>query len=150
MPASKAQRALTAQRRADAIALKLAGADWAAIARQLGYSGAAAACKDVTRALEAATREQREQAEMLRQVELARLDRIQVGLWTAAAAGDPRAAEVVLKVIAQRIKLLGLDAVPPPRIEEAKSVVGALAASLRAAYDAMGHDDADDDGEPDA
>lgn len=147
MPASKAQRALTAKRRADAISLKLAGADWATIGRQLGYSGPAAACKDVSRALDAAATEQREQAETLRQVELARLDRIQMGLWTAAAAGDPRAAEVVLKVIGQRIKLLGLDAVPP-RIEEARSVVGALAASLRAAYDAMG-DDADDDGEPD-
>lgn len=143
MPASKAQRALTARRRADAISLKLAGADWQTIAAQLGYAGPAAACKDVTRALEAASGDLRAAATDLLSVELARLDRLQVAMWGPALAGDARSAEVVLKISAQRSRLLRLGE-QTPRVEEARSVVGALAASLRSAYASMGPEEPSD------
>ena len=110
MPASKAQRALTAKRRTDAIALRLAGADYETIAAKLGYSTRGAAYTDITRALEARLAEQREEVDLLRQSELSRLDRLQQGVWTAAISGDPRSAEVALKIIDRRCKLLGLDA----------------------------------------
>jgi hypothetical protein len=109
MPASKAQRAATAERRSRAIAMRIAGVDYDTIARQLGYADRGSACKDVSRALEQRTKEQQQAADSLRTAEVARLDRLQAGLWTAAAGGDARTVEVVLKVIDRRIKLLGLD-----------------------------------------
>lgn len=116
MPPSRAQRAATAQRRTQAIQLRLAGAEWQQIADTLGYADRAAANKDVTRALETAAREQRASADVLRETELQRLDRMQRGLWAAAISGDVRAVEAVLRVMDRRMKLLGLDV--PPDIEE--------------------------------
>lgn len=115
MPASRAQRAATAQRRTQAIALRLAGLDFETIATRLGYASRGAACNDINRALEQSLAEQARDVEVLRQAELLRLDRLQAGVWTKALAGDPRSAEVALKVIDRRCKLLGLDA--PQRFE---------------------------------
>jgi hypothetical protein len=116
VPASRAQRAKTADRRAKAIALRLAGTEWEQIANALGYANRSAACKDVSRALESALAEQTANAEVLRETELMRLDRIQRGLWPAAIAGDTRAADTALRVIDRRVRLLGLDV--PPDVEE--------------------------------
>ena len=115
MTASRAQRATTAERRTRAIAMKLAGATYDQIASTLGYASKGAACQDIKRALEHRLEEQGYQADLLKQQELARLDRLQAGHWAGAIGGDTRAAEVVMKVIAMRIKLLGLDA--PARVE---------------------------------
>lgn len=116
MVASKAQRAKTAQRRSQAIALKLAGAEWQQIADTLGYADRGAACKDVTRALETYVAEGQAGAEVLRETELLRLDRIQRGHWSQAVGGDSRSADTVLKVIDRRCRLLGLDV--PPDVQE--------------------------------
>lgn len=110
MAASRAQRAQTAERRARAIALRLAGLEYQAIADRLGYSSRQAARVDVERALQANLAEESRQADLLRQVELQRLDRLQAAAWPAAAAGDLRAIDTVLKVVDRRCKLLGLDA----------------------------------------
>jgi len=110
MPASKAQRAATAERRSKAVAMRLAGMDYDTIVIRLGYSDRGAACKDITRALEANVAEQNRTVDVLRQAELQRLDRLQAGMWTAAAGGDSRAVETVLRIIDRRCKLLGLDA----------------------------------------
>lgn len=112
MPPSRAKRAQVAQRRTQAIQLRLAGADWEQIAKTLGYSDKGSACKDVTRALEQAVAEQNESAEVLRETELQRLDRLQRGHWASAIAGDTRAADTVLKITDRRMKLLGLDVSP--------------------------------------
>jgi hypothetical protein len=117
MPASKAQRAQTAERRGKAIALRLAGLDYETIAQRLGYSGRAAAYKDIERALAANLAQERASSEELRKVELLRLDRLQAAAWQAAATGDLRAIETVLKVIDRRCKLLGLDAPVRSRVE---------------------------------
>jgi len=109
MPASRAQRAFTADRRAKAIALRIAGADFAQISTALNYSGANSARKDIGRALEIGIAQQRENTDALREVELRRLDQIQRGLWRAATSGDPRSADTVLRLIDRRIRLLGLD-----------------------------------------
>lgn len=110
MPASKAQRAKTAERRAKAVAMRLAGVDYETIAQRLGYASRGAAYTDIDRALQARLAEQHQGAHVLRQQELARLDRLQAAAWTAAASGDLKAIETVLKVIDRRCKLLGLDA----------------------------------------
>lgn len=110
MPASKAQRAATAQRRRQAIALRLAGADLQTIADRLGYAGRAAVCVDLGRAYDVALAEMTRDAEELRALELARLDRLQAAVWAAAMAGNVRAADTALRVIDRRCRLLGLDA----------------------------------------
>jgi hypothetical protein len=110
MPASRAQRAKTAQRRTEAIKLRLAGVDFDTIAARLGYASRGAACTDINRALEQAVAEQTASADVLRHEELQRLDRLQAGLWTAAAGGDTKAVDSVLRIIDRRCKLLGLDA----------------------------------------
>lgn len=110
MSASRAQRAVTAERRAKCLALVLAGATWDTIAERLDYRDKGAACKDFTRALQATQAEVSANAATLRQVELLRLDRLQAGFWPRALAGDHRAGKVVLDVHDRRVRLLGLDA----------------------------------------
>lgn len=110
MPASKAKRAEVAQRRAKAVAMRIAGMDYETIAQRLGYYNRGAAYNDITAALEANVAEQNRNADVLRQEELQRLDRLQAGVWAAAAAGDTRAVDTALKIIDRRCKLLGLDA----------------------------------------
>jgi uncharacterized protein (DUF3084 family) len=110
MAVSKAQRAATAARRANAIKLRLAGLDYETIAQRLDYSSKGSACTDITRALAASIKEQGRSADELREVELARLDRLQAAAWGPAVGGELRAIETVLRVIDRRCKLLGLDA----------------------------------------
>lgn len=145
MPASKAQRAATAERRTRAIAMRLAGADWDTVASQLGYSGRDAACKDVTRAMEAGLAKQTHNAGLLRHQELLRLDRLQRGLWTRAVAGDHKCADTVLRIIQTRVKLLGLDQISAVASHGAASLVDRLSDALHLD---QGTDDLVDDGYP--
>lgn len=111
MPASKAKQAQVAERRKKAIAMRLAGADWQAIADQLDYNSRGAACQDVTRSLEANRREEAAAAEELRQVTVMRYDRLQAAFWQKAVNDkDPKAAEIVLKCLAGRAKIEGVEA----------------------------------------
>lgn len=109
MPASKVKQASVAKRRADAIRLRLAGVDYETIAQRLGYSSRQSASKDVCRAIDNYRHEEEAAVETWREIESQRLDRLQAAAWPAAAKGDLKAIETVLKVIAQRSKLLGLD-----------------------------------------
>jgi hypothetical protein len=113
--ASKAQRAATAKRRADAIKLRMAGLDYETIAERLGYSSRQAAQKDMQRALTAYVQEASTAVEELRHVELMRIDRLQAAAWPAAMKGELLAIETCRRLIVERRKLLGLDR--PPRIE---------------------------------
>lgn len=110
MPASRAQQAKTAERRRKAIAMALAGFDWDTIADRLEYASRGAAHTDVTRAMEKAAAEATRDADVLRQVELERINRLQVAYWPKAIAGDTDAAKVVQWCIDRRAKLTGLDA----------------------------------------
>lgn len=108
MPASKAQQAATAKRRAQAIALKLAGMDFDTIAERLEYADPGAARKDLWRAFHANRLEERQAVETLREVEGARIDRLQAAVWSKALKGDLKAVETVRRLIAERIRLFGL------------------------------------------
>lgn len=112
---ASARKAVIAERRTKAITLRLAGADYDTIAARLGYSGRAAACKDITRALAVAMADLGRSADELRELELTRLDRLQAAAWAAAVGGDLRAIDTVLRVVDRRCRLLGLDA--PVRAE---------------------------------
>lgn len=105
MPASDAQRLKTAHRRSQNLQLKLAGLGWDEIAERLGYSGKAAACKDFARALEQTRSTIALNAEELREIEMLRLDRVRAGSWKRALSGDPKSADIVLKVHDRVVKL---------------------------------------------
>jgi len=126
MPASRAQQAKTAERRRQAIQMRLAGADWDVIADRLDYASRGAACTDVTRAMEKAAAEAIRDADVLRQIELERINRLQVAYWTKATAGDTDAAKVVQWCIERRSKLTGLDA----PIKHQVATIGAIEAAI--------------------
>jgi len=134
MPASRAQRAQTAERRAKAIALKLAGLEYETIAQRLGYASRGACCTDIKRALAANLEQVQQSAEELRTLELMRLDRLQAAAWPAAAQGDPRVIDTVLKIMAERRKYVpGLEA--PARSEVTLDYIDDL---IRAAEEDLG------------
>jgi hypothetical protein len=133
MPASRAQRTQTAERRARAVQMRLEGADYPAIAAELGYSDQAAAHKDITRALESAVTRQHKAVELLRQEELMRLDLLWVEVWKVLKRdhvtvsngrlvrddrGQPlrddgpvlAAVDRLVRILERRAKYLGLDA----------------------------------------
>lgn len=110
MSASRAARARTAERRRQCLQLRIAGATWDRIAEQLDYASRAAACKDFLRAMEATQAAVTENATLLRQLELARLDAVQRAFWPDAINhADHRAGKVLLDVHDRRVRLLGLD-----------------------------------------
>lgn len=108
MPASNAQQALTAKRRAQMINLRLAGMDFETISERLEYASAHAASRDFHRAFQANRLEEKEAVETLRNVEGARLDRLQAAVWPKALKGDLKAVETVRRLIAERIRLFGV------------------------------------------
>jgi hypothetical protein len=137
MPASKAQRAATADRRTKAIALRLAGLDYQAIADKLGYSDRAAAYVDIDRALKANLKAETEHVDTLRYATGLRLDRLQAALWPKAVGGDTKAADTCLRIIQQRCKLEGVEAPTQIALQhrlevEAQVVADAVAAALDA------------------
>lgn len=107
-----------ATRRAEAIALRRAGARVDQIAQQFEvhprtvYAWLQDAIRDIPR----------EESEELRALELDRLDAIFRGHFHAAVGGDVRSAEMCLRVMDRRARLLNLDAAPTAGLEQ----VGAL------------------------
>jgi hypothetical protein len=109
MVARKARAVITAERRTKAVQMKIEGATWDAIAKELGYAHKAAACTDVQRALEQNVIQQGLAIEAWRELELGRLDAMQLAIWPKAMEGDCRAIETCLKILDQRAKYLGLN-----------------------------------------
>jgi hypothetical protein len=88
------------------IELRRTGATWRQVADQMGYAGPSGAYQAYQRI---ANRFIRPKLEELRDIELDRLDRLQLGIWAKAASGDIKAIDSVLRIIEKRAKLLGLD-----------------------------------------
>ena len=76
------------------------------IAIELGYANRSGVWKARQRAL---AHHQAEAAENYRTLEVARLDALQAAIWDKAMEGDPQAVGAVLKIIDQRMRVLGLD-----------------------------------------
>jgi hypothetical protein len=114
--------------------MRLAGVPYKTIADKLGYGSQAAASKDVTRALQMASRAQQESSEQLLQIEIDRLDRMMAALWTSACGGDVKAVEAVERLIARRSSLLGLDLINRNGAENSDvvSLLGNLFAQIQA------------------
>lgn len=115
MSASKAQRASAAKKRAQAVALRIAGVDWATIADRVGYRSPGAACTAVGEALKANLREQDMAVDELRALGLAKVQRLQAAFWPQAIQDkDPKAAKIVLECLRQEARLQGTEA--PTRV----------------------------------
>lgn len=96
-------------RQAEAMKMRLAGHQYDAIAKKLGYASKSGAYAAVMAALDAT---RRPAAEQLRTLQLERLERLLFKHWPAAMRGDHRATEQVLKIMARMDRLNGID-VPP-------------------------------------
>jgi hypothetical protein len=81
LPASRLQQAQVADRRARAIALRIAHVPLAAIADQLGYTSPAAVSMDLKRALEQRRDALADQADTLAALESEKLDAVEQRMW---------------------------------------------------------------------
>ncbi|EWS99639.1 hypothetical protein N865_21725 [Intrasporangium oryzae NRRL B-24470] len=99
--------ALAAARRARAVELRTQGWTYQQIADELGYANRGAVYQAVSKALQGRTHEA---VDSLRDLETARLDALQHGVWDRAMNGDVEAARAALRIIVARCRLLGLDA----------------------------------------
>jgi hypothetical protein len=103
----------------------MGGCSYGEIAAQVGYANRGSAWKVVNAALRSASAGM---ATEYRDLELARLDAIQAAHWPEAISGSVKAADLVLRVIDRRIRLLGLDQVgrqdEPPRTLVVNAPIG--------------------------
>lgn len=137
MPASRAQQAKTAERRRNAVAMRLAGADWDTIRERLGYASRGAACTDVKRALDASLAQMHESVAMLRHIAGLRLDRLLMVVFPMALRGHLKALEQARGIIADQRKLYGLD--EPTRHEVVS--IGAVEAEIARLEAQLGDND---------
>lgn len=94
-----------AQRAAQVVQLRIAGLSQVDIAERMGMSQSQVS-RIIRKALEAQAHEGKE---TLRELELARLERLHSATWPAALRGNLGAASVVLKASERRSRLQGLD-----------------------------------------
>jgi hypothetical protein len=95
-----------------AVEMRLAGVEFKDIAAALGYTCGSSAHKAVKRAM---AEQIQEPTAQLRQMEVARLDRMLTALWPKVLEGKWLAHDRALKVMERKAALLGLDA-PQRRI----------------------------------
>lgn len=97
-------------KQAKALELALAGASYEQIAKACGYQHRSSAMRIVRLAIKKWSPIDSSDAEAVRDVELARLDRLQAAHWSKALKGDHRSTEMILRIMRRRSLLLGLDA----------------------------------------
>jgi len=73
--------------------------------------------RTVTKALALAARKSGESAEIVRRIELERLDKMYQSLWEQIESGSTRAIEMGLRIMERRAKLTGLDAPEQKQIQ---------------------------------
>jgi hypothetical protein len=96
-----------AERRRQALELRKAGYTFEAIAKAIGYKDHSGAYRSVQTALKQLVAQP---AAEVRELELARLDQLLLGLWPRAIAGHEKAVASVLRIMERHADLLGLDA----------------------------------------
>jgi len=108
---TSARRIQAAERQAKAVQMRMEGANYEAIGREIGTT-AMGAHKAVTKWLDTVRNQTAETAAQMLTVELARLDELQSSLWQDAKAGKLPVIDRVLAISDRRAKLLGLDKMP--------------------------------------
>lgn len=94
-------------RRVQAVDMRIAGARYADIAEQFGYTDPSTARGVVMRSLRAV---EAEKVGELRELENARLDLAQQAIWPKVLRGDPQALNAWIRLSKRRADLNGLDA----------------------------------------
>lgn len=113
---SREKAAVRLGRTKQAMQMRVDGYDYSEIAYQLGYGTAEAAAKDVHEALEEEFLEnQQYSSEILRMIELKRLNTMYNALLPGISRGNSRAVDVGVKISDRIAKMSGLDA--PVRTE---------------------------------
>lgn len=102
------RRVRATQRQLEAIQYRIAGLSYEAIGKRLGISGVSVA-KLIKRALQTYYSRIGEEIEVLRRIELERLDVAQSAIWNGVVNGDLEAIDKFLRISARRSALLGLD-----------------------------------------
>jgi hypothetical protein len=108
-------RALAAARRAQAVELRTQGWTYERIAVELGYANRGTVFHIVSEALRAHTAEA---VGELRNLEVERLDSLQLAVWHKAMEGDVPSAIAAVRCIMARCRLLGLEGPSMLRAEE--------------------------------
>lgn len=139
---TRAEQLLAAERKKKAFALRKGGASYPEIAEALGVS-VSTAHGYVASTLEALQKEAREDADVIREMELMRLDSMWMALMPQMQKGHLQAIDKGLKIMERRSKFLGLDmpvktALTNPDGTEhpLNAAAGGLASLLKAAEDA--------------
>ena len=115
------------ERERQVLELRQAGVDYATIADRVGFTNRGSAKRAFDRAL---ARVHYPQVTQARDLEAARLDRLQAAHWSKALKGDDKATAQVLRIIDLRIRLLGLS--HADGIAEREARVNELQAALMA------------------
>jgi hypothetical protein len=138
-PTPPERRAEQARKKAEAVArqqaalrLRLAGATFEDIARQLGYASKCGALKAYRAALNVPTQESRVEARQLCRL---RYERLLLTWWPKAIAGDERASDRVCNLLADLRELDALDLPRRHRLEHAGKNGGPIAIEARSAPD---------------
>jgi orotate phosphoribosyltransferase-like protein len=108
-------------RRIEALDLRKAGFAYAAIGKQLKVSGEQARL-DVMSALKQLAEHQDTETAEYRNLELERLDRMMLAVWSDAIKGHLGAVDRVLKISERRARLMGLDAPVKQEVEHSGAV----------------------------
>jgi len=104
--ATTPKRIADEQRREKALQLRLGGATFQQIAEQCDYIDKAAAYRAVLTGLQ---RIGADEARELRDLDLARLDRLLMAVWSQAMHGELAAVDRVLAIIQRRARMLGYE-----------------------------------------
>ena len=128
-----------------AFELRKSGASFSAIGKALQVSPTGA-WRMVKRVMSKLAKLSAEEAAVVRQMELERLDRMLLGLWGKATSGNEKAVLATVRIMERRADLLGLDA--PKRqeltgangqaiaIEDARAEIAGAVARLAASIEA--------------
>ena len=113
--ASRRVRARAAERRAEALALMLAGKTYDQIAAQLGFADRSGAYRAVQDALAEAAKRHDEIAARARPIAVERLERLWALHFERALEGDAKSTELCLRMWDRFVKINGIEA--PLKIE---------------------------------
>lgn len=105
--AASMRRLRATERQRQALALRRAGASYEIIAQRLGYANRSNAYRAVKHLLD---RQESELVTEYRQLNLQRLERALHSRWERAITGDDRAVQLVLRIIIEENRLLGIRA----------------------------------------
>jgi hypothetical protein len=114
--AKAGHRELVGARQADAMRLRIAGASFAQIARQLGTSKQQS-FRDVRAALAETLNHRDVDAAAYRELELSRLDALLVAVWPHAQKGSAEHVRAAVRIGERRARLLGLDAAVASKLD---------------------------------